>query len=130
MLQLGFKDDIDPALSLKLISGSMLAFLNRHLPLTETQRRLFRRSHAEVSNTGRQATGAPTVLTTGPQDLPDASQQDRDNNVQKVELIQQQNGQLAGMQAGVVANGGLSSGLQTSQNLSGRTYESRVQASV
>ena len=108
----------------------MLAFLNRHLPLTEPQRRLFKQSYAaaEAGITGKQAAGDSTVLTAKSQDLADALQQDRENDVQKVGASQQQNGQLAGMQAGVVTNGGLSSGTQTSKSLSGRTYESRVQA--
>ena len=40
-LQIGFSGDMEPVLGLNLITRSMLAFLNRHLPLTADQRQLF-----------------------------------------------------------------------------------------
>ena len=40
-LQIGFSGDMEPVLGLNLITRSMLAFLNRHLPLTGDQRQLF-----------------------------------------------------------------------------------------
>lgn len=40
-LQIGFSGDMEPVLGLNLITRSMLAFLNRHLPLTPDQRQLF-----------------------------------------------------------------------------------------
>ena len=131
LLQLGFKDDIDPALSLQLISRSMLAFLNRHLPLTEAQRSLFRQSQtstqgdkkAEQSNNNNNY-----VLAAASQEVSDAAQQTRDSKSQRGQESQQQNGQLAGMQAGVVANGGLFDEHSNSRQLSGRTCELRVKA--
>ena len=40
-LQIGFSGDMEPVLGLNLITRSMLAFLNRHLPLTADQRQRF-----------------------------------------------------------------------------------------
>eukprot|EP00891_Asterochloris_glomerata_P008480 jgi/Astpho2/8480/fgenesh1_pg.00125_%23_4_t len=39
--KIGFSGDMEPVLGLNLITRSMLAFLNRHLPLTPDQRQLF-----------------------------------------------------------------------------------------
>ena len=131
LLQLGFKDDIDPALSLQLISRSILAFLNRHLPLTDAQRDLLEQS--QKPNNSHQNAGAADsnhtdALAAASHEVSDAAQQTRSSKSHKVQESQQQNGQLAGMQAGVVANGVLSDEHSSSSDLSGRTCDFRVKA--
>ena len=121
VLQLGFKDDIDPALSLKLISQSMLAFLNRHLPLTEAQRRLFQNPQTLSQST---PSGNFTDLATASHEMSDASNQNRKQTLAGDHMV----GQTHGMQAGDVVNGGTANGMSDSKSLSGRTCEFRVQA--
>lgn len=124
-LQLGFTDDIDPALSLKLISQSTLAFLNRHLPLTEAQRSQFKQSQAlpdsAVSGTASNDVAAPS------QHMPSAEGQDRfTSGAQKTDRQDQIAGQQAGLHPGQVVLDGLSDSLDAGMKLEGRTYESRV----
>lgn len=97
-MQIGFTDRIDPALSLKLISESSLAFLNRHLPLTPEQRRMFTRNSAALA----------------------ASQEQEESN--------SGNGQnnTASLHAGDVVSNEHTNGLAGSETLSGRSYEPRV----
>lgn len=118
VLQLGFTDDIDPALSLKLISQSMLAFLNRHLPLTEAQRRLFQILSQPTPS------GNFTDLATASHEMSDASNQNRKQSLAGDHMV----GQTHGMQAGDVVNGGTANGMSDSKSLSGRTCEFTVQA--
>jgi len=121
VLQLGFTDDIDPALSLKLISQSMLAFLNRHLPLTEAQRRLFKQPQTSSQST---APGDFTDLAAASHEMSDASNQNRKQSSAGDHMV----GQINGMQAGNVVNDGAANGMSDSKSLSGRTCEFRVQA--
>lgn len=120
VLQLGFTDDIDPALSLKLISQSMLAFLNRHLPLTEAQRTLFKQPQSSSQST---PSGNFTDLAAASHEMADASNQNRKQSLAGDHMV----GQTNGMQFGDV-NGGAANGLSAGKSLSGRTCEFRVQA--
>ncbi|KAA6419127.1 MAG: Platelet-activating factor acetylhydrolase [Trebouxia sp. A1-2] len=117
---LGFTDDIDPALSLKLISQSMLAFLNRHLPLTEAQRTLFKQPQSSSQST---PSGNFTDLAAASHEMADASNQNRKQSLAGDHMV----GQTNGMQFGDV-NGGAANGLSAGKSLSGRTCEFRVQA--
>ncbi len=121
VLQLGFTDDIDPALSLKLISQSMLAFLNRHLPLTEAQRRLFQKPQTSSQST---PSGNFTDLAAASHEMSDASNQNRKQSSAGDHVV----GQTNGMQAGDVVNGDIAKGMSDSKSLSGRTCEFRVKA--
>ena len=121
VLQLGFTDDIDPALSLQLISQSMLAFLNRHLPLTEAQRRLFKHPQTSSQST---PSGNSTDLAAASHEMSDASNQNRKQSSAGDHMV----GQTNGMQAGDVVNGGIANGMSDSKSLSGRTCEFRVKA--
>lgn len=129
-LQLGFTDDIDPALSLKLISQSMLAFLNRHLPLTEAQRSQLRQSQALPSSATTSRAYAPggDHVAAPSQHMSSAEVQDRYNSRHQ-ETAKPNAGapvQQAGLQPGQVVLDGLSDNLSGGKNLTGRTYESRV----
>ena len=106
-MQIGFTDRIDPALSLKLISESSLAFLNRHLPLTPEQRRMFTRNSA-----------AP--LAASEEHMSDAQQKQKESN--------SGNGQnnTASLHAGDVVSNERTNGLAGSETLSGRSCEPRV----
>lgn len=119
---LGFTDDIDPALSLKLISQSMLAFLNRHLPLTEAQRRLFQKS--QTSSQATPSGSGFTDLAAASYEMSDASNQNRKQSSAGDHVV----GQTNRMQAGDVVNGGTANGMSGGSSLSGRTCEFRVQA--
>ena len=121
VLQLGFIDDIDPALSLKLISQSMLAFLNRHLPLTEAQRRLFQKPQTSSQS---ETSGTCTDLAAASHEMSDASNQNREQSLAGDHMV----GQTNGMQAGDVVNGGIANGMSDGNSLSGRTCEFRVKA--
>ena len=129
--QLGFTDDIDPALSLKLISESALAFLNRHLPLTEAQRSLFRQSQAGPDATP-QSHASPIAdghVATLSQHMPDAQHQGRDNSNHH-QIDADANRGVAthnsSFQAGQVVLEDLPDRTNDGTALSGRTYESRV----
>ena len=126
VLQLGFTDDIDPALSLKLISQSMLAFLNRHLPLTEAQRILFRYPQDASQNATKANTTSDSVamLSAPSHDMADAAYQGRNTHVS----TRQSHGQTDEMKAGNVVNACLADGLSVDKTMSGRTCESRVKA--
>ena len=119
VLQLGFTDDIDPALSLKLISESTLAFLNRHLPLTEAQRSQFRQLQALPDSVNHVASPS--------QHMPSASGQDRySSRGEETDKHGQTAGQEAGLHPGQVVLNGMSDSLSGGMKLDGRTYESRV----
>ena len=128
-LQLGFTDDIDPGLSLKLISQSILAFFNRHLPLTEAQRSQLQQPQVVLHSTpmpdasargdGHQAISSQHMSSAKHQSS-DRSQSATNHNFQSVAA------QESGLQPGQVVLDGLSDGLNGSTALSSRTYESRV----
>lgn len=118
---LGFTDDIDPALSLKLISQSMLAFLNRHLPLTDAQRSLFRQSQDSGS-------GGNAELAASSHDMSNESDHDRSSKAHGSHDQEQSHGQTWGMTPGQVVTGGVADGVSRGQSLSGRTGEYRVKA--
>ena len=129
-MQLGFTDDIDPELSLKLISQSMLAFFNRHLPLTEAQRSQLNQSQViadsntmpdrpEISKDGHHATSS--------QHMSSAEVQTTDNGPETARHVDQNGAaQDSGLQPGQVVLDGLSDGLSGGMALTGRTYEGRV----
>lgn len=126
LLQLGFTDDIDPALSLKLISQSMLAFLNRHLPLTEAQRSLFRppQDASQSVTKGHVTSDSVATLSAPSHDMPDAANQSRNNHV----TTHESHGQTDDLKAGCIVNAGLADGLRVDKAMSGRTCEFRVKA--
>lgn len=123
VLQLGFTDDIDPALSLRLISQSTLAFLNRHLPLTEAQRSQFRQSQPLPDS----ATSAVNHVATTSQHMPSAEGQGRyTSGGQKTDQKDQTAVHEAGLHPGQVVLDGLSDSMSAGMKLDDRTYESRV----
>lgn len=126
VLQLGFTDDIDPALSLKLISQSMLAFLNRHLPLTEAQRSLFRypQDASQSVTKGDMTSDSVAMLSAPSHDMPDAANQSRNTHV----TTHESHGQTDDLKPGSVVNAGLADGLSVDKTMSGRTCEFRVKA--
>ncbi|KAL3138653.1 hypothetical protein ABBQ32_006413 [Trebouxia sp. C0010 RCD-2024] len=120
---LGFTDDIDPALSLRLISQSTLAFLNRHLPLTEAQRSQFRQSQPLPDS----ATSAVNHVATTSQHMPSAEGQGRyTSGGQKTDQKDQTAVHEAGLHPGQVVLDGLSDSMSAGMKLDDRTYESRV----
>lgn len=115
--QIGFTDNIDPALSLKLISQSALAFFNRHLPLTSQQRSML------------QCTASSSTAVSADH-IADFSQQTRiDANLiaESAEsgVSRQQNGG-GSMQPGDVVPGQLTAGTSQDAKLSNRTFNPRV----
>lgn len=129
-LQLGFTDDIDPGLSLKLISQSMLAFFNRHLPLTEAQRSQLKQSQVVAdSNT---MPGVPDArkdghVATSSQHMSSAEDQATDKGPKAAKHVDQKGvPQDSVLQPGQVVLDGLSDGWSGGMALTGRTYESRV----
>lgn len=129
-LQLGFTDDIDPGLSLKLISQSMLAFFNRHLPLTEAQRSQFKQSQVAAdydTMPDKPDARKDGHLATSSQHMSSAEDQATDKGPETAKHIDQ-NGtaQDSGLQPGQVVLDGLSDGLSSGKAMTGRTYESRV----
>ena len=128
-LQLGFTDDIDPRLSLKLISQSISAFFNRHLPLTEAQR-----SQLQQSQVVSESRSMPDASARGDSHLASSSQhmssaeheatgtgQDATSHINQSAAAQESD-----LRPGQVVLDGLSDGLNGSTVLTGRTYESRV----
>ncbi len=99
----------------------MLAFLNRHLPLTEAQRRLFQKPQTSSQST---APGGVTDLAAASHEMSDAFSQNRKQTSAGDHMV----GQTNGMQAGDVVNGGTANGMSPGKSLSGRTCEFRVQA--
>ena len=100
----------------------MLAFLNRHLPLTEAQRRLFQKAQTSSQST---APGSGfTDLAAASHEMSDASNQNRKQRLAGDHMV----GQANGMQAGDVVNGGIANGMSDGKSLSGRTCEFKVQA--
>lgn len=138
-LQLGFTDDIDPGLSLKLISQSMLAFFNRHLPLTEAQRSQLQQSQAvsdftHMPGASSDSTRMPGASARGDKDLATTSQHRSSAEDQAsykgqdttIHIDQSAAAQESGLRPGQIVLDGLSDGLSGGTALNGRTYASRV----
>ena len=99
----------------------MLAFLNRHLPLTDAQRSLFRQSQDSGS-------GGNAELAASSHDMSNESDHDRSSKASSSHDQEQSHGQTWGMTAGQVMNGKVADGVSKDQSLSGRTGEYRVKA--
>ena len=111
MLQIGFTDKIDPALSLKLISQSSLAFLNRHLPLTSKQRKMF-------------SSASDETLAVSSARLSNAQQQQKHRQTDPHSTDRQS--KTEPLQPGNVVLNECSDGLARADDLAGRAFESRV----
>ena len=107
----------------------MLAFLNRHLPLTEAQRSQFRQSQAlpHSQTTSGASVNASDNLATTSQHMPSVEDQGKDRGQQTANHVDQRAPvHDTGLQPGQVVLDGLSDGLSDGTALTGRTFDSRV----
>ena len=110
----------------------MLAFLNRHLPLTHDQRNLFRQSqavsHSETQPGASASTNDHGPLATEHRVLPNAEGQERTNSSSQIggDGHKEAGEKEGGLRPGQIMLQGLSDGDNNGRTLTGRTYESRI----